>query len=162
MQLLEVAWYTLWDRICSILYSKDHVACFMQSLLTNCSRQNGESWQWRHYHTNCSFDQITSLLFPPFQSCFIYHVLTRITSGFGGGEFTKTLRKVCTCQKLKFSFLLIEYCKIRECYAVANAFQIYYKINLIKSGVSKWAGTRYFYPPEIVYSTDRNYWTPQN
>jgi hypothetical protein len=24
----------------------------------------------------------------------------RITSGFGGGEFTKTLRKVCTCQKL--------------------------------------------------------------
>ena len=41
----------------------------------------------------------------------------RITSGFGGGEFTKTLCKVCTCQKLKFSFLLLEYCKIRECYA---------------------------------------------
>ena len=48
----------------------------------------------------------------------------RITSGFGGGEFTKTLRKVCTCQKLKLSFLLLEYCKIRECYAVANAFTI--------------------------------------
>jgi hypothetical protein len=48
----------------------------------------------------------------------------RITSGVGGGEFTKTLRKVCTCQKLKFSFLLLEYCKIRECYAVANAFTI--------------------------------------
>jgi hypothetical protein len=48
----------------------------------------------------------------------------RITSGFGGGEFTKTLCKVCTCQKLKFSFLLLEYCKIRECYAVANAFTI--------------------------------------
>jgi hypothetical protein len=30
----------------------------------------------------------------------------RITSGFGGGEFTKTLRKVCTRQKLKFSFSL--------------------------------------------------------
>ena len=44
--------------------------------------------------------------------------LVRITSGFGGGEFTKTLRKVCTCQKLKFAFLLLEYCKIRECYAV--------------------------------------------
>ena len=29
-----------------------------------------------------------------------------------------------TCQKLKFSFLLLEYCKIRECYAVANAFTI--------------------------------------
>jgi hypothetical protein len=28
------------------------------------------------------------------------------------------------CQKLKFSFLLLEYCKIRECYAVANAFTI--------------------------------------
>ena len=48
----------------------------------------------------------------------------RVTSGFGGGEFTKTLRKVCTCQKLKFSFLLLEYCKIRECYAVANSFTI--------------------------------------
>ena len=48
----------------------------------------------------------------------------RIISGFGGGEFTKTLRKVCTCQKLKFSFLLLKYCKIRECYAVANAFTI--------------------------------------
>jgi hypothetical protein len=48
----------------------------------------------------------------------------RITSGFGGGEFTKTLRKVCTCQILKFAFLLLEYCKIRECYAVANAFTI--------------------------------------
>ena len=46
----------------------------------------------------------------------------RITSSFGGGEFTKTLRKVCTSQKLKCSFLLLEYCKIRECYAVANAF----------------------------------------
>ena len=43
---------------------------------------------------------------------------------FGGGEFTKTLRKVCTCQKLKFAFLLLEYCKIRECYAVAKAFTI--------------------------------------
>jgi hypothetical protein len=29
----------------------------------------------------------------------------RITSGFGGGEFTKTLRKVCTCQKLKIYVL---------------------------------------------------------
>ena len=48
----------------------------------------------------------------------------RITSGFGGGEFTKTLRKVCTCQKLKFAFLLLKYCKIRECYAVANTFTI--------------------------------------
>jgi hypothetical protein len=31
---------------------------------------------------------------------------------------------------------------------------------LTKTGVSKWARTRYFYPPEIVYSTGRNYWTP--
>jgi hypothetical protein len=48
----------------------------------------------------------------------------RITSGFGGEEFTKTLRKVCTCHKLKFAFLLLEYCKIRECYAMAKAFAI--------------------------------------
>ena len=48
----------------------------------------------------------------------------RITSGFGGGEFPMSLRKVCTCQKLKFAFLLLEYCKIRECCAVANALTI--------------------------------------
>jgi hypothetical protein len=34
-----------------------------------------------------------------------------ITSGFGGEEFTKTLRKVCTCQQLKFSFLLLDFVK---------------------------------------------------
>jgi hypothetical protein len=34
------------------------------------------------------------------------------------------LRKVCTCQKLKFSFLLLEYSNIRECYAVTNASTI--------------------------------------
>jgi hypothetical protein len=32
-------------------------------------------------------------------------------------------------------------------------FQVDYDV----AGVSKWAGTRYFYPPEIVYSTGRNY-----
>ena len=34
------------------VYTLNQVACFTQSLFTNCSRQNGESWQWRHYHTN--------------------------------------------------------------------------------------------------------------
>jgi hypothetical protein len=29
MQLLEVAWYTLWDRTCSILYSKDHDSFYL-------------------------------------------------------------------------------------------------------------------------------------
>jgi hypothetical protein len=57
----------------------------------------------------------------------------RITSGFGGGEFPKTLRKVCTCQKLKFAFLPLEYCKIRECYAVANAFTIRNMYSLLLS-----------------------------
>ena len=63
----------------------------------------------------------------------------RITSGFGGGEFTKTLRNVCTCQKFKFSFLLLEYCKIRECYAVANAFTIrnMYSLFLYMKGNSR-------------------------
>jgi hypothetical protein len=55
----------------------------------------------------------------------------RITSGFCGGEFTKTLRKVCTCQKMKFGFLLLEYCKFRECYAVANAFTIRNRYSLL-------------------------------
>jgi hypothetical protein len=65
----------------------------------------------------------------------------RITSSFGGGEFTKTLRKVCTCQKLKFAFLMLEYCKIRECYAVANAFTIrnmcIWSVSLAKSIVPR-------------------------
>ena len=47
--------------------------------------------------------------------------LVRTTSGSGGGEFTKTPRKARTCQKLKFAFLPLEHCKIRECHAVANA-----------------------------------------
>jgi hypothetical protein len=66
-------------------------------------------------------------------------LIVRITSGFGGGEFTKTLRKVCTCQKLKFYFLLLEYCKIRECYAVANAFTIkrLYSLLLYMKGYSR-------------------------
>jgi hypothetical protein len=34
------------------VYTLNQVVCFMQSLFTNYSRQNGESWQWRHYHTN--------------------------------------------------------------------------------------------------------------
>jgi hypothetical protein len=63
-----------------------------------------------------------------------------------GGEFTKTLRKVSTCKKLKFSFLLLEYCKIGECYAVANAFTIrnmyslflYMKCNSRKITVFSW------------------------
>ena len=52
----------------------------------------------------------------------------------------KTLRKVCTCQKLKFAFLLLEYCKIRECYAVANAFTIrnmYYLLLYMKRSSRK-------------------------
>jgi hypothetical protein len=78
----EVAWYTLWDRTCSILYSKDHDTfhatfcimilvslhtksssiCFMQSLFTNCSCQNGESL--RHYHTNWPNNITTFFSFP--------------------------------------------------------------------------------------------------
>jgi hypothetical protein len=77
-----------------------------------------------HYLTNVKYDtefpSLCNILFLKIQNK--HHI--RITSGFGGGEFTKTLRKVCTCQKMKFSFLLLEYCKIRECYAVANAFTI--------------------------------------
>jgi hypothetical protein len=72
-------------------------------------------------------EQLRNVRVSQFSSCFSVgsaKKFVRITSGFGGGEFTKTLRKVCTCQKLKFSFLLLEYCKIRECYAVANAFTI--------------------------------------
>jgi hypothetical protein len=40
-----------------------------------------------------------------------------------------------------------------------NIFWLIYT-NVSITGVSKWAGTRYFYPSEIVYSTGRNYWTP--
>jgi hypothetical protein len=34
------------------VYTLNQVACFMQSLFANCSRQNGESWQRRHF-THC-------------------------------------------------------------------------------------------------------------
>ena len=48
----------------------------------------------------------------------------RMTSGFGGGEFTGALCKVCTCQGLEFAFLLLECCRVRGCCAVADAFTI--------------------------------------
>ena len=47
-----------------------------------------------------------------------------VASGFGGGEFTRVLRKVCACQELKFVFLLLECCRVGECCAVADAFAI--------------------------------------
>jgi hypothetical protein len=79
----------------------------------------------------CRYDLVVSILIPltrlvigTSRTVGSAKKFVRITSGFGGGEFTKTLPKVCTCQKLKFSFLLLEYCKIRECYPVANAFTI--------------------------------------
>ena len=73
MQLF-VSWYLS-------VYTLNQVACFMQSLFTNCSRQIGESWlKTLSYKLRklsiCSFDYITSLLFSPFQSCFIYQVPT--------------------------------------------------------------------------------------
>ena len=48
----------------------------------------------------------------------------RMASGFGGGEFAKTLRKLCACRGLKCSFLLLECCRVGECCSVANAFTI--------------------------------------
>jgi hypothetical protein len=84
----------------------------------------------------------------------------RITSGFGGGEFTKTLRKVCTCQKLKFAFLLLEYCKIRECYAVVNAFTIrnMYSFHWIWYCFDNYF--TYFVPVfKYCYSDSRSLWT---
>jgi hypothetical protein len=46
------------------VYTLNQVACFMQSLFTNCSRQNWESWQWRHYHTNWPNNITTFFPFP--------------------------------------------------------------------------------------------------
>ena len=48
----------------------------------------------------------------------------KINRSFQINSLLKMIRKVCTCQKLKFACLLLEYCKIRECYAVAKAFTI--------------------------------------
>jgi hypothetical protein len=45
---------------------------------------------------------------------------------------------------------------------IITSLDIHYHKSWHTSGFSKWAGTRYFYLPEIVYSTGRNYWTPQN
>ena len=47
-----------------------------------------------------------------------------MASGFGGGGFAETLRGVCACRELRFSSLLLECCRVGECYAVANAFTI--------------------------------------
>ena len=79
---------------------------------------------WKFPNRRCLYIYISRLVIATSRTVGSAKKFVRITSGVGGGEFTKTLRKVCTCQKLKFSFLLLEYCKIRGCYAVANAFTI--------------------------------------
>ena len=60
---------------------------------------------------------------------FIYDLNSFLAVCYLGTLNSKTRRPteiICStaCQKLKFSFLLLEYCNIRECYAVANAFTI--------------------------------------
>jgi hypothetical protein len=63
------------------VYTLNQVACFMQNFFYKLFPP-----KWRNLTMKtlsyklrrlsiCSFDQISSLLFPPFQSCFIYHVL---------------------------------------------------------------------------------------
>ena len=95
-------------------------------LSTHHTRANSYDNQRFVFETNMYFSSFhyTRLVIGTSRAVGSAKKFVRITSGFGGGEFTKTLRKVCTCQKLKFAFLLLEYCKIRECYAVANAFTI--------------------------------------
>ena len=47
----------------------------------------------------------------------------------------------------------IQICQVK----LVLCFTAWSSITNGESGVSKWAGTRYFYPAEIVYSTGRNY-----
>jgi hypothetical protein len=49
----------------------------------------------------------------------------RITSGFGGGEFTKTLRRVCTCQTV----FDIQYSLLQN-----NIFKLEIKLYLLSTG----------------------------
>jgi hypothetical protein len=101
-------------------------ACVYLDLLPHIKRMLTEIYAGNQYFIIQYFlkTRITRLVIGTSRTVGSAKKFVRITSGFGGGEFTKTLRKVCTCQKLKFAFLLLEYCKIRECYAVANAFTI--------------------------------------
>jgi hypothetical protein len=83
MQLLEVAWYTLWDRTCSILYSKDHDTFYLwpiRDLAEFVYKLFPPKWRILTMKTLSyklkrltiySFDQIITT-FSPFQSCFIY------------------------------------------------------------------------------------------
>ena len=101
------------------VYTLNQVACFTQSLFTNCSRQNGESWQWRHYHTNwglsiCSFDQITSLIFP-----LSSHVLFTMCWPFVDDVVTSWPQtKISDCSKIKCIVILVvqnRTCSIPKC-----------------------------------------------
>ena len=88
------------------------------------NQNNFEKWYKQNKYGGTGYGAKSQLVIGTSRTVGSAKKFVRITSGFGGGEFKKTLRKVCTCQKLKFSFLLPKYCKIRECYAVANAFTI--------------------------------------
>jgi hypothetical protein len=60
-------------------------------------------------------------------------------------------------QKLKFAFLLLEYCKIRECYAVANAFTIRNMYSLL---LYMKCNSRKFNRPTKQFTSDESEFIP--
>jgi hypothetical protein len=101
--------------MCRTKTSKSPHAFAMCSIRTNLLKQENEKIDSRTNNIRASGAYRWSrLVIGTSRTVGSAKKFVRITSGFGGGEFTKTLRKICTCQKLKFSFLLLEYCKITK------------------------------------------------
>ena len=118
---------TIWFIVFNATFNYVSVISWRSVLLVEETGVRGENHRpvashWLHFFQyTCTY---TRLVIGTSRTVGSAKKFVRITSGFDGGEFTKTLRKVCTCQKLKFAFILLEYCKIKECYAVAKAFTI--------------------------------------
>jgi len=99
------------------VYTLHQVACFMQSLFTNCCRQNGESWQWRHYHAN----NITT--FFPFPAMFYLPCADHVLLVVGDVVTSWPQTKISDWSEVKCIMILAvqnRTCCIPKCYRIEH------------------------------------------
>jgi hypothetical protein len=100
------------------------------------------------------------------RSVFLFHILNDRKIG----NITEDYTSLCLNIICNRSFFILKWCQLCSAPSFtqgwkdigAKTYLFTACSNCYLRFFSKWAGTRYFYPPEIVYCTGRNYWNTQN
>ena len=128
---------------------------------------------WYFFFAEKYYLHLWVFYFPVFVLCCTLYILYTWTGMCFHLHFSFVVTGYLFCQivywQIKILAVLVNgaYCWFICTESCSVKWAVYLKfkkrtIESTKAGVSKWAGTRYFYPSEIMYSTGRNYWTPQN